>query len=95
MTKKLRTYADLFGRKVRVELSTDPSLKGLEGIFWDETLRTITIKTPRGLKTLLKESVAKMLVEGANGRLVEVSGWDLVKRPYERLKDKYAAKGRR
>ncbi len=84
--KDVLTYKDLFGRRVRIVSALDPGLRGLEGVFWDETQETIVLKTPRGLKRVMKKyTVFKVLPEGTLVRDMMIKG-----RPHERLKKKYA-----
>ncbi len=84
--KDVLTYKDLFGRRVRIVSALDPGLRGLEGVFWDETLNTIVLKTPRGLKRVIKkDTMFKVLPEGTLVHDIMIKG-----RPHERLKKKYA-----
>jgi len=44
---------------------------------------------------VLKNLITKMVVYTERGRPIEISGWELAGRPYERLKLKYLATRRR
>lgn len=79
--KDVLTYKELFGKRVRIVTALDPSLRDLEGVFWDETLNTIVLKTPRGLKRVLKKNVVIQIMGSEDPvRYGQIKG-----RPYERV----------
>jgi len=85
-SSKNRTIAtrELIGLEITVEKSTDPSLKGKKGTVVDETLNTLTIKTPSGEKKLAKKSVT-LKIDFPDESIV-IDGKELLQRPEERLK---------
>ncbi len=87
--KNVLTYKDLFGKKIKIITSHDPGLRGLEGVFYDETLKTIVLKTPRGLKRILKKGLI-FQIEGPEDKLVVVMEENIKGRPHERLRSKYS-----
>lgn len=73
---------ELIGASIRVSGARNPSMVGLTGTIIDETKHTLLVKTGRGVKRLLKESVELEL----SGERIRVKGSLLVGRPEERLK---------
>ncbi|MEM1605397.1 MAG: ribonuclease P protein subunit [Fervidicoccaceae archaeon] len=74
--------SDLIGRRARVVWAINPSLRDLEGELCGETLRTIALRTPRGVKVLLKDGLV-LEVETNKGRR-RIEGWMIKGRMYER-----------
>ena len=76
---------ELIGLKAKVAWSRNPCQIGLEGIIIDETMNTITLRTVRGPKMVLKEHV-RLLLELPGGVKILVEGAELKGRPEDRLK---------
>jgi len=74
--------SDLVGRRVKVLWAINPALRDLEGELCGETLKTIALRTPRGVKTLLKDGLV-LEVETNKGRR-RIEGWMIKGRMYER-----------
>ncbi|MEE2629708.1 MAG: ribonuclease P protein subunit [Candidatus Thermoplasmatota archaeon] len=70
-------------RKLEVTESTDPTLVGVSGVVQDETRRTITIQSPRGMKTLAKDTIRFKIDD------VEIDGSKVGQRPEERVGKRY------
>lgn len=74
----------LIGAMATVADAKNQSLKGLSGIIIDETKYTISIKTKKGVKRIIKESIVLELP----AERARVKGSLLVGRPEERIKRK-------
>lgn len=46
-----------FGKPIKIIDSTDPSLRGIEGILVDETKNTFLLSTRKGLKRVVKNTI--------------------------------------
>lgn len=78
---------ELIGLEVRVAGSSSKSAVGLEGTVINESRNTITIRTSRGPRSLVKEQcVFNFLLP--SGERVRVDGKVLVGRPEDRIKKK-------
>lgn len=78
------TQKELIGMKACVVESTNPSNIGIEGAVADETKSTITIKTTKGMKKMIKNQNKFKFEE--NGKTFLIDGKLLEKRPEERIK---------
>ena len=77
---------ELIGLKCVVEKADNLHQKGLSGTVVDETMKTISIKTSKGVKKILKKgSLLKIEIEGNK---VVIDGLYLVARPEDRIKKK-------
>lgn len=75
---------EIIGQIVEVSKSTNKSLEGITGKIIDETQNTITIKTTKKMKQIMKNQVT--LTFTLDGEKVEVDGNVLVGRPEDRIK---------
>lgn len=75
---------ELIGSEIRIISSLNPSLKNLNGKVIDETKNMIMIETDKGIKKIIKNQV-KMKLK-INGKIMEIDGKDLVRRPVEIIK---------
>jgi ribonuclease P protein subunit POP4 len=78
---------ELVGLEAKVADSTDAGLKGLSGTISDETQKTITLKSSKGLKKVPKEFVTLSIHTDSGDELL-VNGSLLLGRPEERIKKK-------
>jgi len=74
---------ELLGLEVKVKCSTNPSLEGLSGKIVGETMKTISIRTDSGVKTVPKDT-STFEVKLGPGNVVQLEGRDIVKRLEER-----------
>ena len=72
----------LVGEEVVVVNSTNPSIKGLVGEIIDETRNTLSLKTNKGVKKLLKSSIT--LKSKKSNKIIK--GINILKKPEDRLK---------
>ena len=87
VTPKELVRHELIGLEVKVAESTNRSAAGLEGTVTDESRNTLTIRTEKGPKKLVKEQcVFSFLLP--SGERVRVDGKVLVGRPEDRIKKK-------
>ena len=78
---KTTTYAEeIIGKTIKVIKSTNKDNEGLEGKVVDETKNTILVKTKKGEKRLMKNTITIMI----NNQ--KIKGKQLLKRPEERIK---------
>ncbi len=75
---------ELIGIEIRVDEAKNPSNKGIEGKVVDETQQTITVKTKKGLKRLIKKNITITIKK----QKVKIKGSLLVGRPEDRIKKK-------
>ena len=75
------------GLKASVTGSTDKDIIGLSGTISGETLKTITLKDPKGTKTVAKENTTLSIHTDSGDELL-VNGSLLLGRPEERIKKK-------
>lgn len=47
----------LIGSKIKIVESSNKQLEGMKGIVTDETKNTVTIKTSKGIKKLIKSQI--------------------------------------
>ncbi len=78
---------ELIGLRAEVVEARDKGLVGLSGKIADETQKTLTLKSPRGLKTIPKEYVT-LSIHTDSGDTLLVNGSLLLGRPEERIKKK-------
>ena len=84
------TFRKLIGKKVVIEHSLDPSIKGLEGTILSETRNVIIIKTSSGrVKRILKKGVLLTIYVSRNKK-ISVPGYMMIGRPEERVKKAYS-----
>ena len=84
ITSRNITAHEWIGLKVKIAKSTDPSLRGLEGVIRDETMNTFTIEANGKLRQVQKQKTtfrAQLPTEN-----VEVDGSLLRFRPEDRVK---------
>ena len=62
--------------------------KSVEGVLEDETKKTITIKTPDGVKKVIKDS-SMLELSLPDGAKVIIEGKLLAERPWDRIKKKH------
>jgi ribonuclease P protein subunit POP4 len=75
------------GLKAKVADSTDAGLEGISGEIVDETQKTFTLKSPKGLKKVQKEKVTLSIHTDSGDELL-VNGSLFLGRPEERIKKK-------
>jgi len=75
---------ELLGLEVKVKRSTNPSLEGLSGKIVGETMKTISIRTDSGVKTVPKDTSTFEVKLGPRN-VVQLEGRDIVKRLEERM----------
>ena len=75
---------ELIGLDTEVSKSLNPLKIGIKGKVMDETQQTLTIRTKKGDKKVLK-SISNFIFK-ANKESFNVKGIKLVKRPWERVK---------
>lgn len=71
---------EFIGNNIKIINSKNKTLIGLEGKIIDETKNTITIKTQKGNKKILKNQV-EFIIKNET-----ITGKKIVKRPEDRLK---------
>jgi len=76
---------EIIGLRAEVFWSRNPCQVGIRGLVVDETMNTVTLRTERGDKKIIKDQV-KLLLELPDGLKVLVDGRELRGRPEERLK---------
>ena len=87
VTPKDLVRHELIGLEVKVAESTNKSAVGLEGTVIDESRNTLTVRTAKGPKSLVKEQcIFSFLL--LSGERVRVDGKVLVGRPEDRIKKK-------
>lgn len=75
---------ELIGSHITIIDSKNKSLINIDGMVVDETRNTITIKTNKGEKKLIKNSIKiEMLVDN---KMIGIDGKKLVGRPEDRIK---------
>ncbi len=75
---------ELVGADCEVTGAKNASLRGIKGRIVDETKNTITIKTGKGKKTLLKKQVT--IMAEINNRKFRIEGAEIDARPEDRAK---------
>ncbi|MBS3815236.1 MAG: ribonuclease P protein component 1 [Hadesarchaea archaeon] len=85
ITKDNLLQHEFIGLKAKVIESTNPSLKGKEGLIANETRNTLVLEEMGELKTLPKSEV-KIRVTLPSGERLDVNGDKLVARPEDRIK---------
>ncbi|TMI22475.1 ribonuclease P protein component 1 [Candidatus Bathyarchaeota archaeon] len=84
ITSQNITAHEWIGLKVRITKSTDPTLRGLQGVVRDETMNTFTIEANGKFRQVQKQEtvfLAELPTEN-----VEVDGSHLRFRPEDRVK---------
>ena len=76
--------SELIGTKVVNVTSKNPSIDGLSGTVLDETENTLTLKTMRGPRRLLKHAVTIEVERGDHTQTI--TGTRLIGKHHERLK---------
>ena len=77
--KKIARLA-IVGEAAQVVCAKNPSLAGISGTITDETRNTITIKTTKGAKTLIKDQISIKVGQDV------IEGGHLIGRVEERIK---------
>jgi len=85
-------YHELLGLKVKVEDSTNPSMRGLEGTVVDETANMIIVDSGGKEKKIPKHG--NIFLFDLGDVYVRVNGDLLVSRPEMRIKNKFKKKFR-
>jgi ribonuclease P protein subunit POP4 len=75
---------ELIGLNVEIASSLNPLNNGINGKVVDESQQTITIRTNKGDKKVLK-SISNFIFNSKNN-LFKVKGLKIIKRPWERVK---------
>ncbi|MBO3757582.1 MAG: ribonuclease P protein component 1 [Thermoproteota archaeon] len=75
---------DFIGLNIEVIESSNKSLIGLKGLVIGETMKTFVVLTDKGRKIIPKD-VAKFKFITKNGKIFEIEGRKLLKRPEDRL----------
>ena len=78
---------ELVGLEAKVVEASDRALAGLSGRITDETQKTLTIKGPKGPKTVPKERTTLSIHTDSGDELL-VNGSLFLGRPEERIKRK-------
>lgn len=76
------TRKELIGVEVKISDSKNKKNIGIEGKIIDETKKTLTIETEKGMKKIIKDQVTIELKK----ERVRISGNLLVARPEDRIK---------
>jgi len=79
--KSLRP-SELLGRRARVVWTINPALWDLEGELCAETMKTVALKTPHGVRKILKDGLV-LEVETEKGP-TRVEWWAIKGRMHER-----------
>ena len=74
---------EFLGLEVRIKCSTNPSLVGLSGKIVGETMKTFSIRTGSGVKTVPKDTSTFEVKLGPSS-IAQLKGRDVVKRLEER-----------
>ena len=77
--------SEFIGLRVRVLMSSHPTLTGIEGEIVDETKNTVVIRTEKGDKRIPKHT-SVLLIFFPDGNQVKIDGAKIVGRPEERIK---------
>jgi len=75
---------ELIGLEIKVDEAKNPSNIGIEGKIVDETQQTLTIKTKKGQKRLIKKNITLTI----KSQKIKIKGSLLVGRPEDRIKKK-------
>jgi ribonuclease P protein subunit POP4 len=75
---------ELIGLNVEIDGSLNPLNNGINGKVVDESQQTITIRTNKGDKKVLK-SISNFIFKSKNNSF-KVKGLKIIKRPWERVK---------
>jgi ribonuclease P protein subunit POP4 len=86
ITKSNILRHEWIGLKARVIQSTDPGLRGREGIIVDETKRTIVLEEGKR-KIVVPKEISVFRITLPTGEEVEVDGRKIIMRPEERIKN--------
>lgn len=78
---------ELIGLEAEVAESTNPDAVGIAGVVVDESRNTLTLRTKKGEKSLVKEQCV-FSFKLPSGERVKVDGKLLVARPEDRIKKK-------
>ena len=90
ITPKNLVRHELIGLAVRIDESTDPTLKGVRGRVIDETYNTLKIETKDGKEKVIPKRNCIFIFTLPNKTKVQVDGKLLVGRPEDRIKKKFA-----
>ena len=87
ITPKNLIRHELCGLRVRIKQSTDPTLRGVQGVVIDETYNMLRLETRKKEKLVPKKNCV-FVFKLPSGERVEVEGKLLVGRPEDRIKKK-------
>ncbi len=79
---------ELVGLNVTVLFHSDPTLAGIEGKVVGETMKTLLIKTDKGIKVVPKKYATFCFVL-PKGKKTVVRGEEILYKPWERTKRAY------
>lgn len=79
-------YHELIGLRVSVLEYPDPSIRGLEGVVVDETLKTLVIEKKDGRRIRLFKQNAVFQFFTPSGERIVIRGNEIFGRPWERVK---------
>lgn len=77
-------HQELIGADCEIISAKNASLKGMKGKITDETKNTITIKTTKGEKKLIKQQV--IIMAEINNKKIRIEGAEIAARPEDRAK---------
>lgn len=77
-------HQELIGADCEIISAKNASLKGMKGKITDETKNTITIKTAKGEKKLIKNQVT--IMAEINGKKTRIEPEEIASRPEDRAK---------
>ena len=77
---------EIIGCAVKVIQSKDAGTQGMSGIVVDETKNTLTVKTGKGLKKVLKENAVFEFAIPETKEKVTIEGDEISLQPEKRLK---------
>jgi len=76
---------ELIGTCVKIAENKNRCSEKIKGVIIDETKNTITIKTQKGNKKIIKEQIKSMMQE-KDGKQKIITGKQIQSRPEERIK---------
>lgn len=74
--------SEFIGKKIKIVDAANKSLIGLEGEIIDETQQTLSIKTKKGTKKIIKKDMTFEIEK------IKINGKIITKRPEDRMKIK-------
>ncbi len=76
----------ILGHHIRIVHSTNPTQVGLEGFVIAETRNTLTIHSLKSNQAMVEKASITLQITRDDGSKTIHSGFDLVGRPYDRIK---------